>query len=115
MEQAHQFSERLFLSTGQADRYCPSSISAIESWIRDGWLAAFKTPEGHCRIALQERQHSLRQQGILLWPISVPYICILIIDEDPSIVKLFADILADDPWGFHLDTATDGYDAMSGR
>jgi hypothetical protein len=113
MEQAHQFSERLFLSTGQAARYCISSIPALKRRIRDGWFATFKTPEGHCRIALEELQRFLRQHGILPGPISAPYICILIIDDDPSIVKLFADILADDPWGFHLDTATAGYDVMS--
>jgi hypothetical protein len=112
MEQAQQFSERLFLSTGQAARHCQASIPALKRWIRDGWLVAFKTPEGHCRKELEGLQRSLRQYGILLCLISELCICILISDENPSIAKLFADILADDLRGFHLDPPTDGYDAL---
>jgi hypothetical protein len=84
----------------------------LERWIRDGWLVAFKTPEGHCREELEGLQRPLRQYGIFLCPISVLYICILISYEDPSIAKLFADILADDLRGFHLTPPTDGYDAL---
>src|SRR4030095_15618245 len=109
MEQAHQFFERLFLSTGQAARHFQASISALKSGIRDGWLIAFKSSEGHCR---KELQCSLRQYGIFLCPISVLYICILISNKNPSISKLCADILADDLRSFHLDTTTDGYDAL---
>ena len=53
MEQAHQFFERLFLSTGQAARHFQASISALKSGIRDGWLVAFKISEGHCRKELE--------------------------------------------------------------
>jgi hypothetical protein len=53
MEQAHRFFERLFLSTGQASRHFQASASALKSGIRDGWLVAFKTPEGHCRKELE--------------------------------------------------------------
>jgi hypothetical protein len=53
MEQAQQSSERLFVSTGQAARHCQASIPALKRWIRDGWLVAFKTPEGHCRKELE--------------------------------------------------------------
>jgi len=53
MEQAHQFFERLFLSTGQAARHFQASISALKSEIRDGWLVVFKTSEGHCRKELE--------------------------------------------------------------
>jgi hypothetical protein len=53
MEQAHQFFERLLLSTGQASRHFQASISALKSGIRDGWLVAFKISEGHCRKELE--------------------------------------------------------------
>src|SRR5215510_9430949 len=53
MEQAHQFFERLFLSTGQTARHFQASISALKSGIRDGWLVAFKSSEGHCRKELE--------------------------------------------------------------
>jgi hypothetical protein len=93
MEQAYEFSERLLLSLGQAAHHCQASIPALKRWSRDGWLAAFKTPAEHCRKELQELQRSLRQYRLLLGPISALYICILIINEAPSIVKLFADLL----------------------
>src|SRR5436309_599565 len=112
MEQAHKFSDRLCLTTGQAARHCQVSIPALKRWIRDGRLTAFKTPGGHCRIELEELQRFLRQYGMPLYPTSAPDIRILIVDDEPAIVDLFVDLLAGDPRGFHLETATDGYDAL---
>jgi excisionase family DNA binding protein len=112
MAQAHKFSDRLCLTTGQAARYCPVSIPALKRWIRDGRLTAFKTPGGHCRIELEELQRFLRQYGMLLHPTPAPDIRILIVDDEPAIVDLFVDLFAGDPRGFHLETATDGYDAL---
>src|SRR6266704_1626047 len=102
MAQAHKCSNRFCLPTGQAARHCQVSIPALRRWIRDGRLAAFKTPGGHCRIALEELQRFLRQYGMPLYPISAPDIRILIVDDEPTIVKLFVDMLADDPRGFIL-------------
>ena len=112
MKQAHQFSERLFVSTRQAARHYQASLPALKGWIRDGWLVAFKTPEGLWRKELEGRRRSLQQCRTFLWTITAPYICILISDEYLPIAKLFADIRADDLQGFHVDTATDGYDAL---
>jgi two-component system, OmpR family, response regulator VicR len=112
MAQAHKFSDRFCLTTGQVARHCQVSIPALRRWIRDGRLTAFKTPGGHCRIALEELQRFLRQYGMPLYPTSAPDIRILIVDDEPTVVKLFVDMLADDPRGFILDTATDGYDAL---
>jgi two-component system, OmpR family, response regulator VicR len=112
MEQAYKSSNRLYLTTGQAARHCQVSIPALKRWIQDGRLAAFKTPGGHCRIELEELQRFLRQYGMPLYPTSTPDIRILIVDDEPYIVDLFTELLASDPRGFKLDTATDGYDAL---
>jgi CheY-like chemotaxis protein len=37
---------------------------------------------------------------------------ILIADDEPPLVKLLVDVLAADPRGLALDTATDGYEAL---
>jgi CheY-like chemotaxis protein len=37
---------------------------------------------------------------------------ILIVDDEPQVVDLFVDLLREDPRGFLLDTATDGYEAL---
>ena len=34
------------------------------------------------------------------------------VDDEPDMVDLFVRLLADDPRGFQLDTATDGYEAL---
>jgi excisionase family DNA binding protein len=112
MEQVHKFTDRLCLTTGQVARHCHVSIPGLKHWIRDGRLAAFKTPGGHCRIELAELQRFLRQYGMPLYPTSAPDIRILIVDDEPYIVDLFVDLLTGDPRGFKLDTATDGYDAL---
>jgi CheY-like chemotaxis protein len=36
----------------------------------------------------------------------------LIVDDEPQVVDLFVDLLAEDPRGFLLDTAMDGYEAL---
>ncbi len=112
MDQAHQFFDRLFVTTRQAARHCPISIPALKRWIRDGRLAAFKTPGGHCRIELEELQRFLRQYGMPLSPTSALDIRILIVDDEPHSADLFVDLLTGDPRGFKLDTATDRYDAL---
>jgi hypothetical protein len=85
MKQVHQFSERLFVSTRQAARHYQASLPALKVWIRDGWLVAFKTPQGYCRKEREELRRSLRQYGIFLCTISAPYICILISDADADL------------------------------
>ena len=112
MEQAHQFFERLFLSTGQAARHFQASISALKSGIRDGWLVAFKSSEGHCRKELEGCSADSDSMGY----VSAQSLCYIFVplfpNKNPSIAKLCADILADDLRSFHLDTTTDGYDAL---
>jgi len=34
------------------------------------------------------------------------------VDDEPDMIDLFVCLLADDPRGFQLDTATDGYEAL---
>src|SRR5713101_5400355 len=97
MEHAHKFSDRLCLTTGQAARHCQVSIPALKRWIRDGRLAAFKTPRGHCRIELEELQRFLRQYGMPLYPTSVLDIRILIVDDELYSVDLFVDLFTGAP------------------
>jgi len=43
---------------------------------------------------------------------SAAEIRILIADDEPAIVDMLVDLLADDARGFKLETATDGYEAL---
>jgi excisionase family DNA binding protein len=103
---------RSFLTTGQAAIHCQVTIPTLTRWIREGKLAAFKTPGGHVRIDRGEFQRFLRQYGMPAYPLPSPEARILIVDDDPHIVDLLAGYLADDPRGFKLETATDGYVAL---
>jgi hypothetical protein len=69
---------------------------------------------GHCRVELAELPRFRRQYGLSVYPSSAPYIRILIINDEPSIVDLFIDLLTGDPQGFKLDTATDGDQVVPG-
>jgi hypothetical protein len=67
-----------------------------------------------CPEALDEElQRFFRQYGMTLAPNAVPDIRTFIIDDNPSLVNLFVDILADDPWGYHLNTAR-GHEEKNG-
>jgi len=101
-----------YLTTGEAARHCQVSIPALKRWIRDRRLVAFKTPGGHYRIELKEFQRFLQQHGMPAYPAQSPQARILIVDDEPTIVDVLVDLLAGDPRGFKLETATDGYEAL---
>jgi excisionase family DNA binding protein len=112
MKKTQKSSDRTYLTTGQVAYHCQVSIPALKRWIQDGQLSAFKTPGGHCRIELKELQQFLHRYGMPPYPTLDPAIRILIVDDEPSVVDLFVHLLADDPRGFTLDTAIDGYEAL---
>ena len=101
-----------YLTTGQAASHCQVSIPALKGWMRDGRLAAFKTPGGHNRIELGEFQRFLRKHGMPAYPVASPTSRILIVDDEPLIVNLFVELLTRDARGFDLETATNGYEAL---
>jgi excisionase family DNA binding protein len=88
------------------------SVAAIRRWIQQGRLAAFRTPGRHCRIAEREFERFLRQHGMPPYGVQSRETRILIVDDEPSLVKLLVDVLSADPRGLTLDTATDGYEAL---
>ncbi len=101
-----------YITTGQAARHCQVSLPALKRWIRDGRLAAFKTPGGHARIEVMEFQRFLKQYEMPAYSIPSSEAGILIVDDEPAIVDLLVDVLGRDSRGFKLETATDGYEAL---
>lgn len=101
-----------YLTTGEAARHCQVSLPAFKRWIRDGRLAAFKTPGGHARIRVNEFQRFLKQYAMPAYPDPGLEVRILIADDEPAIVDLLVDVLTRDRRGFKLETATDGYEAL---
>ncbi len=100
------------LTTGQAARQCEVSVPTLRNWIQDGKLAAFRTPGGHYRIERRAFRQFLQVHGMPPYPVSSPEIRILVVDDEPDIVDLLVGFLAQDPRGFKLETATDGYEGL---
>lgn len=101
-----------YLTAGEAARHCRVSTPAVRRWMREGQIRGFRTPGGHRRIALSEFQAFLREQGMPPYPHEPAEVRILIVDDEPAVVSLFVDLLSDDPRGFKLETANDGYEAL---
>jgi len=107
-----KFPDEPFLTTGEVAHHCQVSIPAVKHWIRDGRLGAFRTPGGHSRIPLDRFQQFLRQHGMPSYPVPSEGTRILVVDDEPDIVDIFVELLAGDPRGFKIETATDGYEAL---
>lgn len=105
-------SESRALTAGDAARHCQVSIPALKRWIREGRLAAFKTPGGHYRVELREFQRFLKQYGMPAYQVPSSEARILIVDDETPIVDALVEFLSGDPRGFKLETATDGYEAL---
>lgn len=100
------------ITSGQAARHCHVSPPTIKRWIKDGALAAVRTRGGHARIALEDFTAFLQQHGMPPYPPAPTGDRILIVDDEPEVLDLIADLLALHPRGFKLETATDGYEAL---
>lgn len=102
---------REHLTTRQAASHCRVSIPTLRRWIRAGELGAHLTPGGHRRIDLLEFQRFLCAQGRPAYPVaSEARARVLLVDDEPLVVQMLRDLLADGP--FVLETATDGYEAL---
>ena len=102
---------REHLTTRQAAAHCRVSIPTLRRWIRTGALIAHLTPGGHRRIDLDEFQRFLRSEGRPAYPApSDARIRILLVDDEPLVVEMLRDLLADGPCA--IETAADGYEAL---
>jgi len=87
---------REHLTTRQAAAHCRVSIPTLRRWIRTGALIAHLTPGGHRRIDLDEFQRFLRSEGRPAYPApSDARIRILLVDDEPLVVEMLRDLLAD--------------------
>ena len=99
------------ITTQEAADHCHVSLPTLKRWIDAGSLSAFRTPGGHRRILLDEFQRFLHAGGMPPYPDDAgPRI--LIADDNPATVAVLLEALSDDPRGFALASATDGYDAL---
>lgn len=102
--------QRPYLTTGQVARACGVSLVTVKKWIKQGKLAAFRTPGEHYRVTAGEFDRFRSAYGFPRESRERPRI--LIIDDDPGIVSLLSDILRRGRRAPKIDAAFDGYEGI---
>jgi len=101
------------LTTGQVAEYCHVTYRAVLKWITEGKLKAYRTPGKHSRVSRENFLEFLNKYNM---PVPQELLKeqtksrILIVDDDPEIVKLIRSMLNSDP-RFEIQEAHDGFNA----
>src|SRR5581483_3591699 len=103
---------RTRLTTREAAAHCRVSVPTLKRWIRQGKLAAFRTPGGHHRIDLAAFQRFCADHGIPAFPARPSELRVLLVDDDPGMLGVLTDVLAAHWPGARVETAGDGYEAL---
>ena len=103
-----------YLSTGDIAAYCEVNVTTVKRWIREGHLPGFQTPMGHFRVPKKDFIQFLHDNKM---PIdeslsegSVKRV--LIIDDDPGMIKTILMTLESMEIEMKVDSATDGYEGL---
>ena len=103
------------LTTGRAAQLCCASQRALNNWIREGRVKAYRTPGGHYRIRLLDLEQFLGQHGKppLEEPPPVPAgeTRVLVVDDDGHIVQVMTGLIAQ-LGGIEVATASNGFEAL---
>jgi excisionase family DNA binding protein len=94
----------------RAAKYCSIHRVTLWRWVKSGELKSFHTPGGHFRILRQDLESFMSEKG-MLFPFHKHSIKkkILIVDDDPKIRELLAQILSSN--GYRVEVASDGFEA----
>lgn len=99
-----------FLTTGAVARTCGVSVVTVETWIKQNWLDAVRTPGGHFRIPAGEFDR-FRAQYRFPEDVSEPR-RILVVDDDPDIVEFVVDCIRTLEGDAKVETAANGYEGL---
>ena len=98
------------LSVPQAAKYCSLSRGTVWSYVKKGELKASQTPGGQFRIHKKDLENFMRKKG--MYPVAnyqPPNSKILIVDDDPKILKMLTKALSRKKYG--TEVASDGFEA----
>lgn len=100
-------------TTYEVSKICNVTMKTITEWVNEGELPAFKTLGGHRRIKEDDLISFLKQNNI---PFTEDlrdkqFRRVLIIDDEPKIIKFIAEILRKQYPKIELDSAIDGFEA----
>jgi excisionase family DNA binding protein len=98
-------------TTGEAAEICRLSQQTIIRCFDSGKLEGYRVPGSKFRrIPRRSLIRFMEANGIPLDGLGSDKTRVLVVDDDPTIVELFVDVLRSDP-RFEVATATTGYDA----
>ncbi|MDP2938918.1 MAG: response regulator [Candidatus Omnitrophota bacterium] len=101
-----------FYTTHQVSKFCNVYPSTVINWIKDGLLPAYTTPGGHRRIKKDDLFKLMKKNNM---PIPEELIKenknrVLVIDDDPKILKMISTILSSED-DLEVETANSGFQA----
>lgn len=91
------------------------SVRTAQLWLEKGYLEGWKTAGGHRRITLRSVQRALRERISsrgTSQPAPVYSLPVLIVEDDPALLKLYREYLARWPFAVDVFTASNGYEAL---
>lgn len=103
-----------YLSTGDIARYCEVNVTTVKRWIREGHLKGFQTPMGHFKVVKTDFIQFLRENHMPIDEsiLGSTELKVLVIDDDPGMIKTIVLTLESLNFNLRVDTATDGYDGL---
>ena len=105
---------RKSLSTGDIARYCQVTPATVVNWIKAGKLEVYTTPGGQYRMDVDAFVEFLEKNKFPIPEELQPSNerRILVVDDDPEILELATESLAEHMPTVVIETSQDGYDAL---
>lgn len=100
--------EKPYISVPEAARICGVSRATMWNWVKSGKVDAFVTPGGHYRIKREDAGRIFSDE-VVSADLPRSDKTILVVDDDPSIRKIFHVKLA--RYGYRVVTAENGFEA----
>lgn len=106
--------DKKYLSTGDIAGYCEVNVTTVKRWIREDHLKGFQTPMGHFKVVKSDFVQFLKDNNMpvdetLLGSTDLK---VLVIDDDPGMIKTIVMTLESLDYDLKVDSATDGYDGL---
>jgi len=104
---------RSFLTTFEISQICEVNPTTVQNWVKEKKLKAHATPGGHRRIRREDLIAFMKQFDLPL-PAALldrgPHI--LIVDDEPEVLKMLAEAFQARAEGASIDTALSGVEAL---
>jgi excisionase family DNA binding protein len=101
-----------YLTSHEVARLLSVSASAVLSWIDKGWIKAHRTPGGHRRVEKSELIRFLQEHNMPVPRELMGVTRLLIIDDDPSMLKTTKRILKLHAPDLTLETSDGAVDGL---